>query len=240
MANYKYAVKGKSGGGSRYNYDVSASGGGIFDPYIYPNGTLKNKLNITDYEELRDVEYKRLKDKVISTEFVHSRRLDPDLLRAIHKYIFGELFDWAGDYRIITLFKAEEFFIPGLSINYALPTEIDMKLRKEIYMLNSIRWSELSCDDIAVELATRMARIWKIHPFRDGNTRALLGFLKVFASEHEFIMDMAVFTRLLSRPKKNGKVIGYSVRDMFVAACLDEKPEPEHLIKLFRRAMHLE
>jgi cell filamentation protein len=238
MANYRYAVKGKSGGGTRYTYDVGNSE--CFDPYVYPNGTLKNKLSIMDYEELRQEEYKRLKDKVISTQFVHSRRLDSSLLLAIHKYIFDELFDWAGKFRIITLFKAEDYFIPGLSINYSKPTEIEFELKREINCLNSIRWSELSFDEIAVELATQMARIWKIHPFRDGNTRAILGFLKVFSDEHELNIDISVFTKLLSRPKKNGKVVGYSIRDMFVAACLDEKPEPEHLIHVFRRAMHLE
>ncbi len=234
--SYKYA--GSSSVGARYNYDVVPSPTQV-DPYILENGVLRNKLGITDYDELRKVERELLKEKILSAEFVQSRKIDISLLKAIHKYIFGDLFVWAGEFRTITLSKAEEFFIPGLSIEYAYPAEIEKKLRKEISSLNAVRWSKLSVDEIAAELAIRFARIWQIHPFRDGNTRAILGFLKAFSLEHEFTMDTSVFINLLSRPLKDGIVIGYSIRDMFVAACLDVKPEPEHLIYVFKKAMHI-
>ena len=235
MGTYNYRTH-FSNSRSSYNYDI---GEGLpnYDPYVYPNGTLQNKFCIESYAKLREMECERLKDKVITPEFVRSRQLDIDLLKAIHKYIFDEFYDWAGQFRIITLHKQEEFFIPGLSIEYATPDKLVPEIKKSICRLNAVRWSELSEDDLAKELAMRTAEIWKIHPFRDGNTRAILGFIKVFAMEHGITLDMTVFTNLLSRPMKDGKVIGYSVRDMFVGACLNEKPEPEHLIELFKKAI---
>ena len=208
------------------------------DPYVYDNGTLINKLGITDYDRLNQAEYEILARKVITPETVESSKVDISLIKSIHHYIFSDLFTWAGEFRIVPLYKEELFFIPGISINYTSPEHILVDLKREIYHLNSVRWASLNPNERAKEFATRIARIWKIHPFRDGNTRVVLGFSKIYAIEHEFKFDLSVFTKLLSRPRdNNGQICGLSVRDMFVGASLDEYPEPQYLIKLFRKAM---
>ncbi len=208
-----------------------------YDPYVLPNGTLRNKFLIEDYSKLREKERERLEKKVVTPELVHFKTIDLNLLREIHKYIFDEFYDWAGEFRIIALFKAEQYFIPTLSIKYSTPDKIQSELKKAICSLNSVRWAKLSKDEVAEKLAKMTAVIWKIHPFRDGNTRAILGSIKVFCIERGIPMNISVFTNLLTRPTKNGKVVGYSVRDMFVGACLEESPEPEYLIRLFRTAI---
>ncbi len=208
------------------------------DPYCYKNGVLKNKLGIQDYDELCHVERDLLKTKVLSSRFVTSRKMDARLLKDIHRFIFGGLFEWAGEYRKTPLYKEEIYFIPGLSVQYPAPEDIDGQLKNEMSAINSLRWSEMGDDEIAKEFAIHIARIWKVHPFRDGNTRSVLGFAKIYAMEHGFPMDMEVLTRLLSRPTNSaGEPVGLSLRDMFVGASLDEYPEPEYLIRVFLRAL---
>lgn len=79
------------------------------DPYVYKNGTLKNKLGITDYEKLRQAE--------ADISFVKLFTLDQDLtiqnfniddIKAIHKYILGDIFDWAGEFRTVPIVKSEK------------------------------------------------------------------------------------------------------------------------------------
>ncbi len=233
-----YVYREASGsGGSTYNYAIG-EGQPNYDPYVTIKGVLKNKLNISSYDKLREEEFNRLKDKVLTPELVHSKKLDISLLKAIHKFLFSDIYDWAGEFRIIPLMKLEEFIIPNRSIEYATPDRIVPELKIELAILNSVRWGELSKDDIIQELAFRAVMIWKIHPFRDGNTRAILGFIKVFAIEHGFSVDMSVFTNLLSRPKdKDGKVIGYSVRDLFVYASHPEIPNFQPIMELFKEAI---
>lgn len=208
-----------------------------YDPYVYHNGTLQNKLGITDYQTLNAKEKELLAERIVTPELVKGQRMDTNLLRQIHKFYFEPIFDWAGEYRTVPLFKLESFFIPGISVTYSNPKDIKKELSDAIKSLNSVRWKRLEDWQIAREFVMHLTKIWKVHPFRDGNTRAVLGFAKIYALEHGFPLNMTVLTNLLSRPEKDGKVIGYSIRDMFVGACIEEAPEPEHLIKVFQKSM---
>ena len=233
---YTYHSTGIDGG--HYTYNIPGSRSFFKDPYVYKNGTLKNKLQITSYKRLVQVEREILADKVVTTELVKSSKLDIELLKEIHRYIFGDLFSWAGKLRDVPIEKEEVFFIPARSIQYSEPQNIYNEAKKVIYHLNSVRWNEMNVDEIAKEFSIRIARLWKIHPFRDGNTRAIIGFAKIFAIEHGFPMNMSVFTKILSRPlDDNGNIFGLSLRDMFVGACVEEVPEPEHLIRTVRKAI---
>jgi len=137
------------------------------------------------------------------------------------------------------LYKEEKYVIPGLSLKYSEPHEIEEGLLREIHELNSIRWSEKSIDEKSLTFAKMLAKIWKVHPFRDGNTRTILSFANIYASEHGFPMDMSVFLERLFREKTDNGNFLYSVRDLFVFASLDEKdyPEPEHLANLIKKAI---
>ena len=208
------------------------------DPYVYANGVLKNLFGIRDEAELASKEKEILAKKVVSTELVRSHKLDLELLQSIHRYIFQEIYEWAGTIRTCHIEKEEKFFIPGLTLRYPEPPEIVTELKKKIYHLNSVRWSELTYKEIVEEFARRIAQLWKIHAFRDGNTRAIIGFAKVYAIERGFPFDVTVLTNRLSHKRdENGKILNLSTRDMFVGATLDEAPDDKYLINLFSEAM---
>lgn len=210
------------------------------DPYVLENGTLANKLNITDYAELNKAEADIGFVKLISIKGIQTEKVNMDLLKKIHKHIFEDIFTWAGEFRTVPLYKEEKFVIPGLSLEYAKPEDIEEAIQKNIASLNSVRWQERNVDEKALEFSKRLARLWKVHPFRDGNTRTILSFAEIYAYEHGFPMDMSIFLQNLSRKKdEQGNERTYSVRDLFVFAALDEKdyPEPERLANLIKRAI---
>ena len=210
------------------------------DPYVFENGTLMNKLNITDYHKLNQAEADIGFVKLISIQSVQTEKVNIELLKGIHKYIFEDIFEWAGEFRTVPLYKEEKFVIPGLSLEYGKPEEIEENVKKNIASLNSVRWKEKSVDEKSLEFAKRLARLWRVHPFRDGNTRTILAYAEIYAHEHGFPMDMSVFINNLSRKKdERGNERTYSVRDLFVFAALDEKdcPEPERLAGLIKKAI---
>lgn len=91
-----------------------------------------------------------------------------------------------------------------------------------------------------MEFAQRLAAIWRVHPFRDGNTRTTLAFADMYARVHGFPFNMGMMLDNLTRKQdENGKIKQFSVRDKFVLAALDKKdyPEPEHLARLFKEAI---
>lgn len=210
------------------------------DPYVLKNGTLKNLLGITDYEELKQAEKDIAYVKLINAEEEIKRPCDIRLLKRIHKHIFEDIFEWAGEFRTIPIYK-EERVIPGVSLEYAEPKNIEKELTKRLEEMNSINWKGKGIDEITKQFTKELAKLWRIHPFRDGNTRTTLTFAHIFAKQKGFEMDLGTMLDELGRIEdpETGKVKRWSVRDKFVLAALDEKdyPEPEGLENIIKKSI---
>ena len=70
------------------------------------------------------------------------------------------------------------------------------------------------------------AKIWQIHPFREGNTRTVVMLLTFFVEHYGYHMDQELLA----------ESAGY-VRDAFVMACLDQFSEYEHLERILLDAV---
>lgn len=79
--------------------------------YFYP-GTevLKNKLGITNAEELQQAEanitFKKLTELYLNPI---AGNFDAEHYREIHRYLFGDIYDFAGEYRNVDMRK--DFFL---------------------------------------------------------------------------------------------------------------------------------
>lgn len=209
----------------------------MIDPYVYEEtGTLKNKLGITDYDKLRQAEADIGFLKLIDIDSIESNRFDSSFLCDLHKHIFEDIFEWAGQYRSVDIYK-KELVVPGVSLKYSMPKEISSDLNKLLKDLNDTFWDLDDLDSVALIFARKIAVLWKVHPFRDGNTRTFISFAYLFARSHGFSFDIEKFISQLNRQfNESGKVKTYSVRDKFVLASLEEENHPEvcYLANLFR------
>jgi cell filamentation protein len=202
------------------------------DPYVYPHTeTLKNVFNEQDEEKLRQIEadytgfrIRELMDSPIegSYDFSHLCRL--------HQYIFQDIFEWAGHIRVINIEK-EESVLGGLSVEYSDIADIEKHLNLALTHLNEINWSSLKVDEQARNFSQCMAEIWKVHPFREGNTRTVVTFCCDFADRHNFPLNRALF--------KDNSVY---VRTALVAASavfhdIGDRSKPEYLIRIVRDAI---
>ena len=211
------------------------------DPYVLEDGTLRNKLGITDYQELKAAERDIGYVKLLNAESVMKSKCDITLLKNIHKHIFEDIFEWAGEFRTVPVYK-EELVIPGISLEYASPKDINKQLTQYLDEMNSANWQNMKIDDLTKQFVSYLAKIWRIHPFRDGNTRTTLTFANIFAKEHGFEMDMSTMLDDLGRvvDSNTGRVTRWSIRDKFVLAALDEKdyPEPQALEQIIKQAIN--
>lgn len=96
---------------------------------LYPNGTLKNKLNIKDAAELAQKEY--LGSAVRALAFLRKNKKITSVedLKKIHKIMFGWLYDWAGQIRDYELIKGDTEFLEYTRIKFGIE-EIDEKMRQ--------------------------------------------------------------------------------------------------------------
>jgi len=153
------------------------------DPYCYP-GTdiLRNIRNIQNAEELeayeRSLSANRL--ETLPDDFP----ITPEGYRAIHRYIFLDLYDWAGEYRVVDIARADNLFCLAPYIAQELA-----KRFKAIQSENNLHG--LDAEDFAAHAAEHVIELNAIHPFREGNGRTLRAFLFVLARQagHDIKME---------------------------------------------------
>jgi cell filamentation protein len=145
------------------------------DPYCYP-GTfvLINRLCIRDQAALDafEAEVTALR----SAQEVPPGSLDYSHFLAIHKHLFQDVYDWAGEIRTVRVAKQGSAF--------CYPEYIDSEMRKLFSELVRQRhFRDRSPADFAARAAHFLAELNAIHPFREGNGRTQLSFLKLLAEQ---------------------------------------------------------
>lgn len=208
----------------------------MLDPYVY-EGTevLKNKFGIKDKSKLKEAEADVTFAKLLTVDRdVDSSKFDSNYIKNIHKYIFGDVFDWAGEYRKVLTVKPERL-LTGLSVDYSKPQNIENDLKENLKKLNSTDWKDKDIDEKSLEFAKKLAAIWQVHPFREGNTRTILTFAFRFADEHGFPLNKDhVLAGLATGEEDN------FVRSCFVMASIGEYSDYSHLKKLLKDSMIIE
>lgn len=146
--------------------------------HCYPESdVLINKYNIRNKELLEKLEIQKVTVKLLGLD-IHPGRIkatfDVNHLITIHKYLFGDLYEWAGTYREENLYKSERV-LSGGSAEYAEYNEIPSKLTSLFAKMNTIEWEKTS--DLTDIVSDFLLELWSIHPFREGNTRTCITFL---------------------------------------------------------------
>lgn len=153
--------------------------------YCYPSTyVLKNKLNIIDENELKAAE--RSITSLRTAQLMQNPicgKLDFNYLKSIHKFIFGDIYGWAGVTRTVNIEKGNTF------CRYEFIEEqmdsIMRKLKNENYLEN------LNSKKLAERLAYYIGEINAIHPFREGNGRTQRMFIECLALHNGFLLDFA-------------------------------------------------
>ena len=169
-------------------------GGDQRDPYLYEDvPVLRNLANIKDTELLRAAEGDLTKLTMGIVYAQSFERFNTQTLREIHRIIFGDLFEWAGEFRTIQMTKAEEV-LGGDTVRYAPPGEIKKELdaaSREIAKLKR----NTAPQDLLFRIIRITAAIWQTHPFREGNTRTVIAFSVLLAAKLGIELDYALFAQ---------------------------------------------
>ena len=143
----------------------------------YPDSdVLINKYNIRDKEMLEKFEIQKVFAKLLGLD-VRPERInctyDVEHIVNIHKYLFGDIYEWAGTFRKENLYKSERV-LSGGSAEYADYHEIEERLEKLLEEYADVDWKNVKKGEIVSDF---LLELWSIHPFREGNTRTCITFL---------------------------------------------------------------
>lgn len=159
------------------------------DPYCYP-GTriLRNKFSIKDSDELSEAE--RRLSRYRTEELLESPvdgAFDFYHLCKIHKYLFQDIYDWAGEVRTVDIAKSNLFCRYFFIQNEA--DRIFTELSSERYL------SRLPIDVFPSRLAYYFAEVNALHPFREGNGRTQREFIRELAFQNGYLLFYSGITK---------------------------------------------
>ena len=137
---------------------------------------LENKLNITNQIELNKVEEKTSKEKAI--KFFDSGKINKikagtvSGLKQIHKYLFEDIYEFAGEIRNVNISKGNFRFAPVM------------------YLEQSLKYIENMPQSTFDEIVEKYVEMNIAHPFREGNGRATRIWLDlIFKKELQRVVD---------------------------------------------------
>jgi len=157
------------------------------DPdYTYTDpktGLLRNKENIDTSQLL--VAFESLKCSKRLEELAKTPIIikDSTSLFDIHKYIFQDVYEWAGKKRTVEISKGGRQFFPISHFDTAF-SYID----KLIAEYRSIDKNDRK--KIAQKLAEILDNVNYLHPFREGNGRTQREFVRILALEKGYILNL--------------------------------------------------
>ncbi|MGN0005535.1 MAG: Fic/DOC family protein, partial [Candidatus Gastranaerophilaceae bacterium] len=109
---------------------------------------------------------------------------DVNQYKAIHRYLFEDIYDWAGEYRNVDMSKKGTIFAKFDSIN-------DL-MNSCFKRLNDNKcFQGLSFDEFVDNIVDFYCVTNKIHPFREGNGRTQRLFLTQLISLNNYTIDFA-------------------------------------------------
>lgn len=156
------------------------------DPYSQ-DGVLKNKFGEKDPKKLEILEkmstirgWIKLQNELIATP---NLKLDAALIKKIHKNLFEDVYDWAGQYRTVNIVKGKTMFANALYVPAALE-DLVTKLNRDITS------KSITANNISEKLAYYYGELNMIHPFREGNGRTQKIFIEKVADKLGYSLQL--------------------------------------------------
>lgn len=154
--------------------------------YCYPDSNvLINKLNIKNSDDLSVAER-----EITSVKLAYAKQnqikgnFDLKHLQKIHKFLFEDIYSWAGELRHVNIAKGNQFCLAQNLGSYA--DTIFSRLKSENYLVGA--------DNIADKLAYYLSEINVLHPFREGNGRTQRLFIEYLAFNAGYRVDFSDVT----------------------------------------------
>lgn len=146
----------------------------------------RHEMNAQEYE--CDMVSIRINELLKDKSFTFS----PVQLKFIHKFLFQDVYDFAGQYRTYNITK-DEPILNGASVNYAnyflIQDTLDYDFREE----KNKNYSQLSISEQIENFARFTSSIWQIHPFGKGNTRTTAVFMQKYLMAKGYNTNNEIF-----------------------------------------------
>lgn len=192
-------------------YDVYSVCGSL---YCYRDtSVLKNRFHLQDAGKLKKLEadLSAIRQADLVLHPINGRFTANHLCR-IHRYLLGDIYYFAGHFRREDIRKGSTLFLTHQQISDHLQA-ILQKLQRE-------PWDDFPEQDFFAKSAYYFAELNYIHPFREGNGRAIREFMRLFFMKNGYSTDWGAVAPQEFLAATEASVYDASVLEPILAACL--------------------
>ena len=148
-------------------------------------------------EKNNEVNHNELECDLVSTRIVellqeNNFELSIDYLKYVHKYLFQDVYEFAGEFRKVD-FSKHERILNNDSVAYGDHKLLEQSLDYDITLEKNKNYNEINIVDVINNITDFSSRIWQIHPFREGNTRTTAIFIEKYLVSLGYNVDNTLF-----------------------------------------------
>ena len=189
----------------------------------------------TTKEKQKDINHNELECDFVSMRIVElleqdNFELSVDYLKSIHKYIFQDVYEFAGEFRKIDFSKHEKI-LNNDSVAYGDCKTLTESLEYDISLEKEKSYKDMSIVEVIKNITDFTSNIWQVHPFREGNTRTTAVFIEKYLISLGYNVDNSLFK------DKSVYFRNALVRSNYFNNYLNIKEDKTYLIKFYENLL---
>ena len=188
--------------------------------------TTKGQQNINHNELECDFVSMRIVELLNQDNF----ELSVDYLKYIHKYLFQDVYEFAGEFRKVDFSKHEKI-LNNDSVAYGDSKTLTESLEYDISLEKEKKYKEMSIVDVIKNITDFSSSIWQVHPFREGNTRTTAVFIEKYLINLGYNVNNTLFK------DKSVYFRNSLVRSNYFNNYLNIKEDKSYLIKFYENLL---
>ena len=157
-------------------------------------------------------------------------KLSVDYLKYIHKYLFQDVYEFAGEFRKIDFSKHEKI-LNNDSVAYGDSKTLTESLEYDISLEKEKKYKDMSIVEVIKNITDFTSNIWQVHPFREGNTRTTAVFIYKYLNSLNFNQDISIYNNKASYFRNS------LVRSNYFNNYLNIKEDKSYLIKFYENLL---
>lgn len=168
--------------------------------------------------------------KIVELLNIDNFELSVDYLKYVHKYLFQDVYEFAGEFRTIDFSKHEKI-LNGDSVAYGEAKTLKQSLEYDISQELDKDYRDISIVEVINDIAKFSSSIWQVHPFREGNTRTTALFIEKYLISLGYDVDNTLFK------EKSVYFRNALVRSNYFNNELNIKEDDSYLIKFYENLL---
>lgn len=186
-------------------------------------------------DKKQELNHNELECDFVSTRIVELLQIDNfelsvDYLKYIYKYLFQDVYEFAGEFRNIDFSKHEKI-LNNDSVTYGDCKTLKESLEYDISLEKEKNYKDMSVVEVINNITKFSSSIWQVHPFREVNTRTTALFIEKYLISLGYEVDNTLFK------DKSVYFRNALVRSNYFNNYLNIKEDNNYLVKFYENLL---